>query len=72
MAKRKAAAKKVRKKSSPTVARPRRNSERRFEIEHAADTLVRAEQVRNEPALMKEVKSELARREKAVKDAQKG
>ncbi len=46
-------------------------NDREFEIRNAADTLIRAEEIRSNQGLMKEVKGEVQRRAKAAAKAVK-
>ncbi len=42
-----------------------------FEVEHSLDMLVRAEKIKQDPAMMKRVKAEITKREKALKKIKK-
>lgn len=55
------------KKSSMLAGLQKRD--RQFEVESAASAIVRAEEIRADGPLMKEVKAELKKREKALKKA---
>ena len=65
--------KKTKRKSEPTAlnASPKFD-ERKFQIENAADTLMRAEKLRADKPLMREAKKELNKRAKAAVKAAKG
>jgi len=66
-------------KSKPKKSAPKRNRvsnqprmDRKFEIEHAADTLMRAAEVKQNPKLMSDAKKELVSRQKALIKVIKG
>ena len=61
--------KKSKKKSGNTIARPTVFSEARFQVENAADTMMRMQEINSDTKLKAKAKKELARRAKAIKKA---
>ena len=66
MAKKKA---KKAKKKSVGIAKPTAFNEKRFQIENAADTMVRMQEINDDRILKAAAKRELLRRSKAIKKA---
>lgn len=70
--KKKTTKKKAKKKNNNmSIARPSMADNKRWEIESAADTLLRAQEIKANAKLDAAAKKELRRREKAIKMARK-
>jgi len=52
--------------SKVTILRPAKSEERRWEIESAISTLKRADEIRNNPSLMRDVKKSIIDLEKSI------